>query len=332
MYTRVALEHRKESCGEGCGEARRGVSQVVSYFGQTPPESFLTLARVGFQGVPDSQHRLPVSLFKTRLYAGVPGRQGAPNLVGRASHEASASRRPAIATGSNIKPRGALCALLVVCLLTAPPLPAARARGAQPSVIGTIVQAERAQLGAAPASRGATIYDGDALGTDDDGTMRLRAGAALVYLGGNSGAKLRRTATGFQTELIAGTAVFSTAQVTAMEFLAEGALIRPSADGPTVAQVTVAGPKELDVIARRGALQFTYGGESEMIPEGASYRVMLDPPEAVAASLASREGTNPNPPRRAGRSRRAFLFLLGGGAGGVAVWIIHEAIGSPDKP
>ena len=47
-----------------------------------------------------------------------------------------------------------------------------------------------------------------------------------------------------------------------MEILADGAFLRPLADGPTVAQVTIVGPKELQIRARRGAWQFAYAGET----------------------------------------------------------------------
>ncbi len=235
--------------------------------------------------------------------------------------------------------RGFACALLVVCLLTGPTAPATPASSVQSHAIGTIVQAQGAQLGSGAASRGATVFDGDVLGTDTDGALRLRAGVALVYLGGRSGAKLRRAAGGLQTELLAGTVVLSSAQVSAMEILVTGAQIRPSADGPTVAQVTLAGPKELHILARRGALQFSYGGESEMIPEGASYRVVLDPSEEMAAAeLMSAQGPQGagtrqyDPPKKPKRRRRAFIFLLWGSAAAVTAIVIHEALESPDGP
>jgi len=41
-----------------------------------------------------------------------------------------------------------------------------------------------------------------------------------------------------------------------MEILANDAFIRPVADIPTVAQVSLIGPKELQITARRGALEF----------------------------------------------------------------------------
>jgi hypothetical protein len=61
-----------------------------------------------------------------------------------------------------------------------------------------------------------------------------------------------------------------------MEVLADEAFIRPIADGPTVAQVTVLGPKELQITARRGALELSYRNETEKIAEGTSCRVLLD--------------------------------------------------------
>ena len=96
-----------------------------------------------------------------------------------------------------------------------------------------------------------------------------------------------------------------------METAALEARIGPAKEARTVAQVRITGPKELNVYARRGALQFSYRGETETIGEGEAYRVMLDPPED---ELKKKKAT------KAARQRKAFLFLaIGGAAAGVGI-------------
>src|SRR6267378_1104705 len=48
--------------------------------------------------------------------------------------------------------------------------------------LGTVVYADRALVGTAPASVGATIFAGDRLSTDPSGSVQVRAGAARLLL------------------------------------------------------------------------------------------------------------------------------------------------------
>ena len=95
----------------------------------------------------------------------------------------------------------------------------------------------------------------------------------------------------------------------------------------------IAGPKELLVTTRRGALLFSLEGDSEVLPEGNTFRVTLDPPEAAAAQGPRGVGAPGygKTPRKAGRSRFAILVIT---AGIVVPTILalHEAWESPDKP
>lgn len=209
-------------------------------------------------------------------------------------------------------------------LLAATPLPAA-----QPPAVGVVLEADRAQIGSGAASPGSSVYEGDALTTSAQGSLRLRAGNALIYLGPQGALTLRRTASGAAAELAGGTAVFSVARAAAMEISARGAQLKPVGEGPAVAQVSVVAPKILEVSARRGALQFTYSGESEVIPEGASYRVVLDPPEQGPAGVGTKQG---EAPKRPGRRRNTFLFIVIGAVGFLTWVAVDEALESPDSP
>jgi hypothetical protein len=217
-------------------------------------------------------------------------------------------------------------ATMLVFLLAGVPLPAKSAGTPNLLPLGVVTQASGAHFNAAKVSAGATIYDGDGLSTEADGALQFRAPAALLYLPGTSGVTLHRLANGAQAQLQAGTVVFSTAKSAAMEILVQGAFVRPAADGPTIAQVTVLGPKELQISARRGALEFSYAGETEKLTEGASYRILLDQPEA--APWPQNQG-GPKKPAREGIKYRIMVIGL---IIGITALALCEAFESPDRP
>ena len=221
-------------------------------------------------------------------------------------------------------------ATLLACLLAGIPLLGRTAP------LGVVTQSAGGHLSTAPASAGATIYDGDHLSTDAGGALRLRSGASLIYLPGQSGITLHGAANGAVAELTGGTLVFSTAQAAAMEIRALEASLRAASNAPTVAQISVAGPKELFVNARRGALEFSYRGESGRIPEGASYRILLDSQDPQGGPDAKPDSA-PSPwanqqTKKPGKRRRTFEFIIIGATALVTARAIHEAVESPDRP
>jgi hypothetical protein len=192
--------------------------------------------------------------------------------------------------------------------------------------LGQVLQSEGGHLGEAKAAVGATIFSGDTLSTEARGSLHARTAGAQLYLLAHTFASLQAIDQGAAATLTGGTIIFSTATSQGFELHASSARLRAKANVPTVAQVTLLGPKELLVICRRGAIEFAVNDESDVIPEGASYRVLIDPPAAMAAD------DNPQQPRKSGRQRKAFLFLLFGGVALGTIWGIHEALESPDQP
>lgn len=203
---------------------------------------------------------------------------------------------------------------------------------ARPTVLGVVVEADRVYLNTGSVSSGATVYDGDRFSTEAGGLLLLRGNGAMLELGEGSTAVVRSSgkgAKGMAAELNEGRLVFRAARAAALEIAACEAHVRPSTDGPTIAQVSVIGPKELRIYARRGALQFSYREETETIAEGAAYRVILDPPEDDPKKKGA---------AKAARHRNAFLFVAvaGGAAAATAVILYeshkHKRMESPDQP
>lgn len=212
--------------------------------------------------------------------------------------------------------------------------------GAMPSAskpLGQVLQAERAHVGTAIATAGATIFAGDRLSTDERGRLQVGMSGAQLYLLGDSTAALELSGEGAAAATLArGTVLFSSARAGGMELHVATAQIRAVGEGATIGQVTVVGPKELLVLCKRGALEFAVGAEAERIAEGASYRVLLDPPdppEPAAAQGPAGAGTKEQrPPKKPGRRRRAFLFVFFGSVAAVTAIAVDEALESPDRP
>ena len=109
----------------------------------------------------------------------------------------------------------------------------------------------------------------------------------------------------------------------AFTLFASKAAISAHTDAPTIGQVTYVSDNELLVLAKRGDLLATVEGESQVIPEGTSYRVLLDPP--------GDPGQGPSGgPHRAGRSRFLLITAIAIAVGTtIAVIEALESLSSP---
>jgi hypothetical protein len=213
--------------------------------------------------------------------------------------------------------------LLVAVLAQAPAVMAAPP--ASVPALGVITQAQRANVGNGSATTGSTIFDGDQLQTEKDGTLRVRIGSSQAYLFNQGAAILHQSADGFSANLTRGGLVLSSGQGQTFHLVSDGATIQPSTGQPTVAQVTWVGPKELLVMSRKGALQVSMGNETQTVADGSSYRMVIDPP-AAAASPA-----NPAAPQATQSGSNAFLLLLLGAAAAAITVGIILAVESPSS-
>jgi hypothetical protein len=193
---------------------------------------------------------------------------------------------------------------------------------------GTIVFANRAQVGTASASVGATVFSGDRLSTDQIGSLQVRAGAARLALSNGSIATLGQEEASPAATLTSGTATFSTANSKAFALHVATAVIRPDTDKPTIGKVSVLGAKELAVQCVRGSLSIAVEDDVREIPEGMAYRVVLDP-NAPLPQSPSGAGTNSQiggPPVRPAKSR--FIWYVIAASAGVTIWVVHEVLES----
>ncbi len=205
--------------------------------------------------------------------------------------------------------------------------------GANVYTLAVVMQARHANLGSSAATTGASIFDGDRLSTDAKGSLFLRSGGSTIYLSNATQVVLRSGTNGgkgAQAEVGAGTVVFSMRPVAPMVISAGGATIHPSANLLTIGQITVIDQKSFQISARKGTLRILYYDDSELVPEGNSYRVELDRFDDSATATADQ-----NSPRHPRKRKRIALFLIVGGADGWhCAWFIlraNEGLRKPDE-
>lgn len=223
--------------------------------------------------------------------------------------------------------REATAALVSITLLLTP------VWGAPLSSLGTVVYADHAHMGAAAASVGATVFGGDHLSTEQSGSVQVRAGAARLLLSGASSVTFAKDDATPAATLTIGSATFSTANSKAFALHVASAVIRPNTDQPTIGHVTVLNAKELVVKSTKGSLTVAVEDDVRVIPEGAAYRIVLDPTDAAAPPQGPRgAGTKGygGPPIKAARSK--FIWYAIGITAVVTFFAVSEALESPDRP
>ena len=224
--------------------------------------------------------------------------------------------------------RSSLAAFLTTGLIVSPacaiPKPTAS--------LGTVITANHAHIGESSVEVGTTVFNGDRLATDAEGSIQIRAGAARLLLQGASAAIVNDTDGAPSAKLLQGAATFSTGNARAFTLFASRAIVRADSDAPTIGQVTYLSEKELLVTSKRGSLIVTVDAESQVIPEGSSYRVVLDtlaqgPQGSGTGKDNKRKG---GPPQVAGRNY--FVPVAIGFAAIVTGIAVSEALESPNRP
>jgi hypothetical protein len=226
--------------------------------------------------------------------------------------------------------RAIFAAALSVTLATAPLMGAPTA-----SVLGTVVTAERAHVDEGIASVGTTVFAGDRLTTEEQGSVQIRAGAARLLLLGASSAMVNDGEGTPSAKLLVGTATFSTGNAHAFTLYASKAAIRAQSDAPTIGQVRLLNAKELLVTSKRGPLSVTVDGETQTIEDGKAYHVYLDPDMAAAQGPAGAgggqgPGGKGGSPLKAGRSR--FLIVVVAVTAIATYFAVSESLESPSRP
>jgi len=180
--------------------------------------------------------------------------------------------------------------------------------------LGSVMQADRAHQGVDLTSSGATIYDGDRLETQDDGTLRARLGKSQLYMQQSTVAEVHGLSNGYSANLLHGTVIASSPEGQTFQLLANGATVRPASAHATVARVTWVNANELLLTSNLGAIQVTYEGDVKTIEPGNSVRM----------EIKTEDAAGPGPqgaPSHGGRNRAIYFWVAAAAvATGVGIW------------
>ena len=212
--------------------------------------------------------------------------------------------------------RGCLVAILVAALVNLPAL------AADEKPLGTVLQAQDAELSHANAAVGTTVYPGDALATQVGGTLRLRIGQGQIYLLSSSAARLGQTENRVQASVTRGTVGFSTSGAELLELLTPEGIVRAANKDGAFGQVTLTGPSEMLVSAYRGALVLDTDGELHPIAAGTSYRVVLESEEQGPQGA----GTGGGPGIITAKKRKIGMYVVIVAAAGLTSLVIYREL------
>jgi hypothetical protein len=162
--------------------------------------------------------------------------------------------------------------------------------GAGGEPLGVVIQAQDALVSNAHAEIGATVYPGDALATERDGTIRLRVGTGQLYLAPSSAASLTQNVKVTRVSVTSGTVGFVAVTSADLELETPIAVVRPANGQRAQGQVTVTGPNQMIVSAYSGALVVERNGESRIVEAGKSFNVRFDPNGAPSAQAPAGVG------------------------------------------
>jgi len=237
-------------------------------------------------------------------------------------------------------PSPLLAALLAISLVFYPAslLSASGPSDTEVETLAIVVASHSATLGNGIASDGATLYNGDRLVTAPNGGLSLRSGDSMLYMAGSTQVTLHQSQShnpSIQKSLIranvtSGSVSFSLSPDQYFLVSAQGALIGPAAPMATLGEITILDARSFEIHARRGPLKIVYFDDSEVIPEGKSYRVELAGPDSTNSTQPPIKTRT----RPAGSRRFILLFLIGAAAIsaiGVGVGYV-QSVESPDCP
>jgi hypothetical protein len=143
--------------------------------------------------------------------------------------------------------------------------------------LGIVVRSSGASIGNTAASDGDTVYSGDYLSTDDNGSLLVRIGVLSLELQSSSALHLYRAPYGAVVELNRGSVVYTTpGQKENLVIVASDVRITPDVSLPDLGRVTIENPCEISVYSQRGQANAKSGKESHLIEEGKAYHVRAD--------------------------------------------------------
>ncbi len=214
-----------------------------------------------------------------------------------------------------MRPVACCCGLLFAAALILP-----TAQAVQRKAAGVVSQTDHGHIDSTDAVAGANVYNCDTLETEQGGQMRLQVRSGQVYLAGASEGQLEDGPNGVDIYVNRGTLGFSAIAGAAIEVVTPAGLVRAANGEAASAEVTIAGPTEMQITAMRGDLVLDNGGELRTIPQGQIAKVTF----AEGTSPSCREEESQDQQPRHTLRRPIGFYLLAAGAAIVPAIILWE--------
>jgi hypothetical protein len=209
--------------------------------------------------------------------------------------------------------RRRILATTLAFLLTGISLPA------QSAPLGVVTLSTGGHLNNTVTSVGTTIYSGDRLATEVNGTLGLRSSSAQLQLPENSAILVTQEDATLTAVLQRGSVGFRVENGGALRLIAADVRVRPQSSALTAGQMTLENCAVV-VTSRVQSLEVTAGKETKIVEEGQSYRVLIE------GSCANRSSKSPVPPVH------SRFFLIPAVVAIVTGLAVQEALESPDRP
>lgn len=190
--------------------------------------------------------------------------------------------------------------------------------------LGSVILAEGARLDNTDAVVGSTVFSGDQMDTNQAGKIRLRLGAAQLYLLANSSITLGDSPEASAAILNSGTVGFATTGDRPVEVEIRKTTIRSKGPSPSNGEVRLINDKEFVVSSFHGVLEVNVDGDIHLVNEGAALRVLLDPDGDEAANSAVPGAQSGHVPIV--KRRRAAFYLIPIGAAGIASYFVYDKL------
>lgn len=234
---------------------------------------------------------------------------------------------------------------LPLALFTQPAVAASQASNLPLGIVGSAVSAK---IGSSAASEGATVYSGDAMSTENGGTLLVRIGSLSFELQSDSSAHVYRAPYGAVLELNSGSVVYSTpGGAQNLVIVASDVRVTPNVGQADYGRVTIEDQCNVSVHSEKGQADVRVGSETKTVEEGKAYKVRaedsityrkyLSPDDSDyhryhdhAPCAAPYQAVKGKPPIAPGQSR--FLYFAVATAGAITTVGVIKAFESPNRP
>jgi ferric-dicitrate binding protein FerR (iron transport regulator) len=206
-----------------------------------------------------------------------------------------------------------ILAMTLAFLLTGISLPG------QSAQLGVVALSAGGHLNNTAASVGTTIYSGDRLATEMNGTLGLRSGPVQLQLPENSAILVTQEDTTLTAVLQRGSIGFRVESGGALRLVSADVRVRPLTSALTAGQMTLENCAVV-VTSRLQSLEVTAGKETKIVEEGQSYRVVID------GSCGNQKNRSPI------ALAHGRFFLIPTVVGIITGLAVQEALESPDRP